>query len=501
MKTPLSAHEAGEPLPLPGSDDTIVALATAPGRAALAVIRLSGPRAHAIAARVLRPWRSTPRSAYLATLRGPGTDAVIDRPVVTVYAAPRSYTGEDLVELSVHGGALVGVLAVAALMAAGAREALPGEFTRRAVANGKMDILQAEGVGDLIDAQSRAMHHAAIGQLEGSLSRRIASLREAIIGLEALIAYEIDFPEEDDGPVPAARVESAIEGLLAALDALIATAATGELVRRGAVVVIAGAPNAGKSSLFNALLGNTRAIVTDVPGTTRDAIEAVADIGPWPVRLVDTAGLRETADVVERLGIEVSERYLRSAHAVLACGDDATSLALTSSRVRSLTAAPVLEVSTKSDLVALSHDSYSLIESSSDGTLVPYRDEIDVSSAGGELPCVRGGVRVSAATGAGLGDLIDALALLLTERYGKGGDGVESDTATPLLTRERHRIAVQRSRDEVSDFARAWREGALPAIVAAVHLHAASLALESLIGGIDVEDVLDRVFSSFCVGK
>ncbi len=526
--TPGTAHRDGMadherlPLPLPGAGDTIVALATPAGRGALAVIRLSGPEAHVIASRVVSPWRAEPRTARLATLRDPESGKVIDHPVVTVYAAPRSYTGEDLVELSVHGGELVPVLALAALLAAGAREALPGEFTRRAVANGKMDMLQAEGVGDLIDAQSRAMHDAAIGQLEGSLSRRIATLRDAVIALESLIAYDIDFPEEDDGPIPAERVERGITDLLDALDALLATAATGEMLRRGALVVIAGAPNAGKSSLFNALLGSTRAIVTDIPGTTRDAIEAVADIGSWPVRLVDTAGLRETGDVVERLGIEVSERYLADADAVLACGESEESLAFTASRVRTLTAAPVIMVRTKIDLVSDSDESIPAVAAnggSSEGCgaeqLVAdrYYRAVRATGAGARLADDRGArgrpVAVSAATGAGLGELAAALSRLLSERYDAGrGDArggsrqdARGDRPAPLLTRERHRVAVERSRGEVAEFARAWREGALPATVAAVHLHAAAAALESLIGGVDVEDVLDRIFSDFCVGK
>ncbi|HEU4586744.1 MAG TPA: tRNA modification GTPase [Gemmatimonadaceae bacterium] len=502
------------PLPLPGGGDTIAALATPAGRGALAVIRLSGPQAHAIASRMVSPWRPEPRTTWLATLRDPASGKVIDHPVVTVYAAPRSYTGEDLVELSVHGGELVPVLALGALLAAGAREALPGEFTRRAVANGKMDVLQAEGVGDLIDAQSRAMHDAAIGQMEGSLSRRIATLRGAVIALESLIAYDIDFPEEDDGPIPAGRVERGIAELLDALDALLATAATGELLRRGALVVIAGAPNAGKSSLFNALLGSTRAIVTDIPGTTRDAIEAVADVGSWPVRLVDTAGLRETGDVVERLGIEVSERYLADADAVLACGESDESLAFTASRVRSLTAAPVVMVRTKADLVA---DSYENTRAVAAGGSSPERDGGDglvadsyyidrraaasVARLAADQRAHGLPAAVSATTGAGLGELADALSRLLTERYGASRGDVRGDRPAPLLTRERHRVAVERSRGEVAEFARAWREGSLPATVAAVHLHAAAAALESLIGGVDVEDVLDRIFSDFCVGK
>lgn len=506
--------DASRFLPLPGAGDTIAALATPVGRGALAVIRLSGPDAQAIAARVVSPWRSEPRTAYLTTLRDPSSGKVIDHPVVTVYAAPRSYTGEDLVELSVHGGELVPVLALGALLAAGAREALPGEFTRRAVANGKMDVLQAEGVGDLIDAQSRAMHDAAIGQLEGSLSRRIAVLREAVIHLESLIAYDIDFPEEDDGPIPAERVERGVGDLLAALDALLATAATGEMLRRGALVVIAGAPNAGKSSLFNALLGSTRAIVTDIPGTTRDAIEAVADVGSWPVRLVDTAGLRETGDVVERLGIEVSERYLGDADAVLACGESEESLAFTVSRVRALTSAPVVRVRTKMDLVANRYENISAVtpggtspEGNESVRLVANSYDIAAGATGsgasyaGDDDAYGPPVAVSAVTGAGLGELADALSRLLAERYGAPHGDVRGDRSAPLLTRERHRVAVERSRLEVAEFARAWREGSLPATVAAVHLHAAAAALESLIGGVDVEDVLDRVFSDFCVGK
>jgi tRNA modification GTPase len=233
------------PLSLPGGGDTIAALATPAGRGALAVIRVSGPDAHAVASRVVSPWKSEPRTSWLATLRDPASGKVIDHPVVTIYGAPRSYTGEDMVELSVHGGVLVPVLALGALLSAGAREALPGEFTRRAVANGKIDMLQAEGVGDLIDAQSRAMHDAALGQLEGSLSRRVAALREAVIGLESLIAYDIDVPEEDDGPIPATRVERGIADLLAALESLLATAATGEMVPLWALVLLEGAAIAG----------------------------------------------------------------------------------------------------------------------------------------------------------------------------------------------------------------------------------------------------------------
>jgi tRNA modification GTPase len=253
------------------------------------------------------------------------------------------------VELCTHGGAAVPAAVLAALVRAGAREARPGEFTQRAVLNGKLDLVQAEAVGDLVDARSGAMRRAALAQLDGGLSRRVAALRDELVGLEALLAYDVDFPEEDDGPVPRGRVLAAAAALVAALDRLLATAPAGEAVREGATVVIAGPPNAGKSALFNALLGRARALVTSVPGTTRDAIEAVVDAGRWPLRLVDTAGLRETDDVVERLGIEVSERYLAEAELVLACGATDGELAHAVARVRALTAAPVLAVRTKAD--------------------------------------------------------------------------------------------------------------------------------------------------------
>ena len=470
-------------LPLVGAEDTIAAVSTAAGRGAIAVVRVSGPAAHELAARVLTPWHATPGRAWRAALRDPDTRELIDRPVVTVYTAPRSYTGEDLVELSVHGGALVPALALRALLAVGARDALPGEFTRRAVAAGKMDLVQAEAVADLVDAGSRAMHRAAMAQHDGHLSRRVAALRERVVALEALLAYDVDFPEEDDGPIAPARIARAAAELLAALDALLATSGTAEMIRAGATVVIAGAPNAGKSSLFNALLGAARAIVTEVPGTTRDAIEAMLDVGRWPVRLVDTAGLRESADVVERLGIEVSERYLRDADLVLACGETPGAAREAVVRVRALTAAPVVAVRTKADLVAGEAETDVSASSVAATEIVALSDEI-------ETP-----VAVSVVTGAGL----DMLARALDARLARQAGGGPADV--PLLSRERHRLAVQRARTEVAAFAAAWGEGSLPATVAAVHLRTAAFALESLIGVVDVEDVLDRVFSAFCVGK
>jgi tRNA modification GTPase len=446
-------------MPDAGYGDTIAAVATAAGRGAIAVIRVSGADAFAIVSQRVTPWPESHRRATLCSVRGRDGD-ILDEALVTTFAAPHSYTGEDVVEIATHGGVVVPTLVLSSMIASGARMALPGEFTRRAVVNGKLDLVQAEAIGDLIDSTSRAMQRVAMTQLDGGLSRRINELRERVIGLEALIAYDIDFPEEDDGPIPRARVEKATRDVIASLSGLLATAPAGELVRTGALVVIAGAPNAGKSSLFNAMLGRSRAIVTEVPGTTRDAIEAVLDAGAWPLRLVDTAGLRDTADVVERLGIEVAERYLASADVVLACGESAEDVARTTEAVSRLTEAPVVAVRTKGDLAS----------------------------------SVEAGM-VSASTGAGVRELLDTVTRIVSERHG----GVALDA--PILTRERHRFCVEQARKEMQSFAAAIRDDGLPASVAAVHLRSAADSLADVTGTIDVEDVLDRLFLTFCVGK
>lgn len=446
-------------------EDTIVAVASAPGRGAVALVRLSGPDAFSIAAKHLRLLPPEPRVTHLCDVFD--GKQKLDQALVTLFPSLNSFTGEDTVEFSTHGGYLVPSTVVAALISSGARQATPGEFTRRAVLNGKLDILQAEAIGDLIDASSHVMQRTALGQLDGGLSRRLLSLRNDLIGLEALIAYDVDFPEEDDGPVPRRRIDQSAEGITSSLEALLSTGSAGEVIRDGAIVVIAGPPNAGKSSLFNALLGRSRAIVTEIPGTTRDALEAVIDSGKWPLRLVDTAGLRETGDQIERLGIEVSERYLASAHVVLACAEDSRSLEATIGLVSRNSTAPILAVRTKSDLVS-------------------KRDEA-ISS--------RIVISVSAETGNGLQELLGAIGDTLDTRHG------EIIPDLPVLTRARHRKAISTAHAELGQFTAAWREEKLPATIAAVHLRTAVYALEELIGAVEVEDVLDRVFSSFCVGK
>jgi tRNA modification GTPase len=446
-------------------EDTIVAVATPGGRGALALIRLSGPDAFAIAAKHLQPAPSQMRAVQLCSVYN--GDEVLDQAIVTFFPSPNSFTGDDTVEFSTHGGYLVPTSVIATLISSGARQALPGEFTRRAVLNGKLDILQAEAIGDLIDARSHVMQRAALGQLDGGLSRRLLSLRDDLIDLEALIVYDIDFPEEDDGPISRERVEKAATEVGESLRMLLATAPVGELIREGAVVVIAGRPNVGKSSLFNALLGRSRAIVTEIPGTTRDALEAVIDDGEWPLRLVDTAGLRETNDRIERMGIEVSERYLVEAHVVLACGESPEQLKETINVIAKESSAPVVAVRTKADLVAGRDQS------------VEFHPH----------------VVVSAETGLGLQDLLEVIDEVLREKHG------EIIPDLPILTRARHRQALTVACSEIEQFRRAWKEENLPATIASIHLRTAVSTLEELIGTVEVEDVFDRVFSSFCVGK
>jgi tRNA modification GTPase len=451
--------------------DPIVALATPPGRSAIALIRLSGRGAFDVAARALHPFHpDPPRTVRRVHVVHPATGAPVDDALVACFPGPRSYTGEDLVELSTHGGLLVPAAAVAALVAAGARPARPGEFTRRAVLNGKLDLLQAEATADLIDAGSPAQARRALHQLDRGFSTRLDELRTELLELEALIAYEIDFPDEDDGPVAPERVVRAWQVARDRIARLLDTAPEGERLREGALLVIAGHPNAGKSSLFNALLGTERAIVTEIPGTTRDAVEAHAVLEGFPFRLVDTAGLRESDDRVERLGIEVSRRYLAAADLVLFCEDNReTGKGKREGDARdeflAQVSAPVVFAHTKSDL-----------EAPSDG------------------PTVGPSVAVSVVTGEGLAELKRRLAEVAFGRLLVLGD------VEPVVTRARHRSALQRALGEVAAF-HAARESGVDAAAAATHLRAAVGALDDLIGVVTPDDVLDRVFASFCVGK
>jgi len=329
--------------------DTIAAIATPPGVGALAVIRVSGPGAFDVVSRLTDVPRDPPRTAHVRTLRSADGE-VLDQAVVTLFPGPASYTGEDMVEISTHGGRIAPHLVQNALERAGARRARPGEFTQRAWLNGKVDLVQAEAVADLVEGSSRALHRVALRQLDRGLSKRIASLRSAIVELEARMVHHIDFPEEDDAPVGLGELADEARRLASGFERLAATAPAGRLLRQGVRTVLAGRPNAGKSSLLNALVGESRAIVTDVAGTTRDRIEVSVEIDGLPFVLVDTAGLRATDDVVEREGVAMAEAAIEGADLVLYCvpvGE--ASLTSEAEWVRERVTAPVIGLLTKGD--------------------------------------------------------------------------------------------------------------------------------------------------------
>ncbi|CAN5762537.1 tRNA uridine-5-carboxymethylaminomethyl(34) synthesis GTPase MnmE [soil metagenome] len=455
------------------------------------MIRLSGPGVDGILEALgcgdVR--EQPPRTAVLAGIRNPHPPGdLLDRGLVTRFPGPASYTGEDVAELSVHGGPMVVARVVEACRAAGARLAEPGEFTRRAWLEGKLDQLQVEAIQDLIEAESPARHAVAVYQAEGGLSRRIEGLRRALLEVEALLAHHLDFPDEDEAPTPVEVILERVNVAAGDMARLLDTAPGGELLREGATVVLAGRPNAGKSSLFNALVGLERTLVADQPGTTRDAVDARIELSGFPFTLVDTAGIRGDAETVEAAGIEVAHRWIRSAQLVLWCrraSDGPPSGAEWNG---------ILEVA----------------DGAKGGGLVLIRsceDELPGGSSRGgdvaqgawpvppEAGAAPGWIPVSVRTGQGLGrlrELLVGLAFGSLAGIDVGSEGV--------LVRERHRAALGEALRETREFAGALG-GGVPAELAASHLRSAEEALAELIGTVGGEEVLDVLFRSFCIGK
>ncbi len=451
--------------------DTIVARATPPGAGALAVVRLSGPDAIGIVSRLTgKASESFPdRCCVLVRPRRPSGSSrrgeLLDVAIAVAFRAPRSYTGEDVVELSVHGGYLVPAEILASCISLGAREAEPGEFTQRAYLNGRIDLTQAEAIADLVASRSPRGKQVALHQLERGLAERIGKLRAKLIEVEAFLVQHVDFPEEDDAPVSISEIRRRTRLLAREIRLLEKTGPQGELLREGALTVLAGPVNAGKSSLFNALLGRERTLVAPDPGTTRDAVEAVVSIDGYPFRLVDVAGLRAGAGKVERMGMQVARAYLKQADVVLYCDPWAESGAGRPGRsFLEDIAAPVLHVRTKWDLAA--------------GSDRPGSGELAASVLGPP----------------GLDQVRSAL---LSLAFGElAGDRAD----TPVVTSRRQTALLRQAVGEVDGFDLALKKG-VPPEAAAAHLRAAATALEEIVGHVAHEDVLDRVFREFCIGK
>ena len=453
-------------------NDTIAAIATPAGPGAIGILRLSGPRAADIAARCFRPRGSRgllehpPRALVYGSLLDSG-GGVIDQVLCTYSRGPASYTGEDTAELHCHGSPMVLSLGLEALFAAGARQAGAGEFTKRAFLNGRLDLAQAEAVGDLLSAQSREGARHAAGQLAGALSQKIGDIYSALVDVMAHFHAVLDYPDEDIDPFRMEELSRTLAAQEGALETLLAACGRGKLLREGVSCAIVGRPNAGKSTLLNAMVGYERSIVTHIPGTTRDTVEERCELGGVLLRLIDTAGIRDTADPVERLGVERSRRAMEEADLILVLIDASRPAGEEDFRLlrQAMDLAPAILVWTKGDLPAA-----------------------PVPAAATDLPPA---VTVSAKHM----DL-EALCRRITDLFPRDpGLGYGQ-----LLTNARQEEAARRALEAVRRAGQALEAGVTPDALL-TDVEQALEALGELTGQSVREDVTDRIFARFCVGK
>ena len=456
------------------TSDTIVAIATPPGRGGIGVVRISGADAERIARELTgRATPFVPRRSTFTGMKGVGprnhpsgrddqgrTD-VRDRAVVTFFHTPESYTGEDVVEISAHGSPVVLNAIVRAAVDAGARLAEPGEFTLRAFLNNKIDLVQAEAVADLIDAVTPLQARAAFDQLEGTLTNTIGEIEQSLFDVIAKLEASLDFPDEGYHFVEPTEARQAMVALIARIDTLLAQSSRGRLIREGAQVAIVGAPNVGKSSLFNALLNTNRAIVTAVPGTTRDLLTERADIGGLSLSLIDTAGVRETRDVVEQEGVARSRETLRVA--------DLAIVVLDRSRALAAEDRDVLAATTKQRRV-----------------IVRNKSDLPARLEGPE------GVDISVTAGDGIDRLIDAIAVSL--------NASESLRDQPEVTNTRHTILLERAKASLERASSAL-EDKVSEEFPLLDLQEAAQALQEITGKKTSDDLLHHIFARFCIGK
>ena len=454
--------------------DTIAAISTPPGAGAIGVLRLSGPQAIQIAQQAFRPLGSkgltghAPRTLVYGDLLD-REGHPIDRVLCTFSRAPASYTGEDTAEFHCHGSPMVLSLGLDALFALGARQAGPGEFTRRAFLNGKLDLAQAEAVGDLLEARSREGARHAAGQLAGALSKKIGDVYSALLDVMAHFHAVLDYPDEDIDPFRMEELSAALRRQEAVLNQLLASCRRGQQLTKGIPCAIVGRPNAGKSSLLNALAGYERAIVTDIPGTTRDTIEVNVELGGLPVRLVDTAGLRDSDDPVEQLGVARSRAAMESSLLLMVVWDSSAPVTEEDAALlaQSMELAPTILIWSKTDLASAP---------------IPY---LNLE----KLPPI---VELSAKTGAGLDRLEEAVAALFPKD--------DSQPYGQLLTNQRQEEAARRARDSILRAREALELGMTPDALL-TDVEEALSALGELTGQSVREDITARIFQRFCVGK
>ena len=471
------------------TDDSIVAIATPPGRGGIGIVRLSGRSAVDIAAAILEhPHPLRARRATYTRVRAGRTSSAIDEVVVTYFPAPNSYTGEHVVEISAHGSPVVLRAIVASAIAAGARLAVPGEFTLRAFLNGKRDLVQAEAVADLIEAATPLQARVAFDQLEGTLTSRIAEVDAQLFDLIARLEASLDFPDEGYHFIERGETARRVGCVVERLDRLLAGARRGRLIREGASVVVVGRPNVGKSSIFNALVGADRAIVTEIAGTTRDLVSERVDVDGLAVTFVDTAGYRDAADVVEREGVARAMRARDVADVLVVVldrsepvtSDDEQLLADSASQCR-------IVVANKSDLPARCSVAALQLQ------LSPSRDIVAGNGSETGEPVGHDLIAVSAKTGAGLDDLRRAIVRELT--------GAESLRDAADISNMRHVTLLEHARASLVRAQSAAMHDEAPEEFVLADLQEARARFDEIVGTRTSEDVLRHIFEKFCIGK
>ncbi|RUM32438.1 MAG: tRNA uridine-5-carboxymethylaminomethyl(34) synthesis GTPase MnmE [Aquifex sp.] len=446
--------------------EPIVAIATPYGEGAIGIIRLSGKNVLDIVKKFFKTKSQIkPRYAHFGKLYDEKGEE-LDEGILIYYKAPNSYTGEDLVELNLHGNPRILKRALEVFLKAGVRLAEPGEFTKRAFLNGKLDLTQAEAVAELISAKTELARKVALKQLQGELSRYIRPLRESLLELLAYIEADIEFAEEDIPTLTKEQVLEMVDRVIQGIRELLKTAKTGKFIREGIKLAIVGRPNVGKSSLFNALLKEERAIVTDIAGTTRDYIEETLQIKEIPVKLIDTAGIRETEDVVERIGVERSKQKIAEADLILFVID-------ASSKITDEDLKIYEEIKNKEHIIVV--------------------NKIDLGIKA-DLEIFKGKniIKVSALKGEGLENLSEEILKKV---------GVQLDESVNIYVSVRHETLLKKAREVLEKFKEEYKIREISPEIAMLDLREAADYLGEILGEVTTEDVLGKIFSTFCIGK